>query len=316
MRFFQVGTIALFIASLFDIPKREIKDFKIPILLLLGLVIVNSFWHRFQPLDIRAVEDLFFGVLAFVIVTKYLADPKDCIKYILIALGINLMILTLQRIGWCPTISLPHYIPDDIELEGGMLGNITKFCVYLAIILPFISLPIALVLAFVFGIYMHYSQISVLIPVALMMFYRFKNKIHRYLLVCCMSITAIFLYKKIAASILLRWNDIWKLTIDRIFEKPLLGWGLGNYQLWISKESFCSYLPFIYGLGLLGAVWVGYAIWWFIKRFDASKEAIAVAGLLLVSSIEYSFEIPRLWFTIIAVFSFFAIRIIDKKEAT
>jgi len=314
LRFFEIGVMALFVGSLFDTPKREIKDFKYPIFWLMGLITINSFWHRFQPLDIRAVESLFFGILAFYIVTRYLKDPQGCFKYIWWALGINIAIMIFQKIGYTPIVRFTTVqgYGAFVGCEGGMLGNISRFCIYLAIILPFIYLPVALALAFTFGYCMHYAQISVFIPIALMLFCRIEKKIYRYVFAVLGICSAVFLHKKIIISILLRWNEVWKITIDRIFERPLLGWGLGNYQLWISKESFNSYLPFIYGLGLLGAVWAGFSIKLFIKSFNGDKESIAVAGLLLVSLIEYPFEIPRLWFTIIAIFSFFAIKAIEK----
>ena len=78
LRFFQIGTIALFVASLFDKPKRDLTILKIPIALLLGLVVINSFWHKYQPLDIRCVEDLFFGIIALTILPRdilYLVSP-------------------------------------------------------------------------------------------------------------------------------------------------------------------------------------------------------------------------------------------------
>lgn len=314
LRFFQVGVIALFIASFFDTIKRDIpKDIKIIGASLAGLVILNSFWHRFQPMDIRAVEDLFFGILGIYIMTRYLKDPQGCIKYILWALVINIIVLIFQRLNYAPLISLPHYIPDDIELEGGMLGNITRFGIYLALILPFVYLPMALVLAFTFGYYLHYAQISVFIPIAVMLFFRIKQKVYRYIFAASLIIPALFLYKKILASILMRW-EIWKPIIDMIFERPLLGWGFGTYQLLIGTESFNSYLPFAYGLGILGIVWIGFMACWFIKNFYTSKEAMAVTGLLLVSLIEYAFDLPRLWLTIMFIISFFVIGTI-KKEA-
>ena len=60
-------------------------------------------------------------------------------------------------------------------------------------------------------------------------------------------------------------------------------------------------MPFIYGLGILGLVWIGYVIKDFVKRFDLSIESIAVLGFLVISLIEYPIEIPRLWFTIIFI---------------
>lgn len=307
IRFFEIGIIALFVASLFDKPKREIGKFNLPISLLLGLLVVNSFWHKFQPQDTRAIGFLFFGILGFVIMTKYLKSPQSCYKYIFWALGINLGVLVLQRIGYDPIFNYSTYC----KLPGGMLRDIVRFSTYLALILPYLPLTFAVILAFLFGIFLCYAQISLLIPISLMIFFRTKDRLYRFLTILAGIAIIITFHGKIWTSILLRCN-IWKPAIKMFFERPLLGWGFGTYQLWTGTESFNSYLPFIYGLGFLGLIWLGWLGREFKKRFEPNKENIAVLSLACVSLIEYPFEIPRLWFTIIAILSFYAIKQIER----
>ena len=71
---------------------------------------------------------------------------------------------------------------------------------------------------------------------------------------------------------------------------------------------FNSYLQFIFGVGLLGAVWIGYAIKYFKENFTVNRESLAVLSVCILSCFEYVFEIPRLWFTIIFIFGTFVIK--------
>ena len=306
LRFFEIGTIALYAASLFDIPKRQLGNIRIYIVLLLGLLIANSLMHKFQPLDIRAVECMFFGILAFVITVVYLKDHASCYKYIFWALGINIAVLLFQHIGYSPMISNVR-IGHDIQCEGGMIGSISLFGTYLALIMPYLPIIVMSILALIFGLLVHHNQLCVFIPLTIAICLKAKNRLQRALLcVACFATLCVF-HGKIIDSILIRWK-IWQPTLDMFFEKPLMGWGFGTYYLWVGSESFSAYLPFIYGVGLLGLVWLGFLAKNFKNNFKPNKETLAVLSLACLGLIEYPFDIPRLWFTIIAVLAFYAIK--------
>ena len=300
LRFFEIGCIVLFVGSLFDKPKREVKDIRLPIALLVGLCIVNAFWHNYQPLDLHAIQYLFYGILAFYIMVRYLDKPEECFKYIYWAIGTNIVIAYLQRIGYTPIISFSHY-GAYIGCEGGLLGNSSKLAIYIAMILPFMSwfaIPLG-ALTLISGEYI------VLIPLGLMLYFRSKYKI---LTTSLMTIGVVILHKQILNSLIFRWNNSWSQMLDMIFKKPLLGYGFGTYHIWTGRESFNNYLLLIFGFGVLGAVWMGYLVKWFIKRFDKSNEALAVAALLIMGMVEYVMEIPRLWLTICFVLAIFVIK--------
>ena len=64
------------------------------------------------------------------------------------------------------------------------------------------------------------------------------------------------------------------------------------------------------GLGVI--VWMIYAFRKIKDLFDYSLPSVAFISLLLIATVEYALEIPRLWITEIAIVSFF---IIKQKEA-
>jgi hypothetical protein len=305
MRFFQIGVMALFCASLFDTPKREIGNIKIPIILLFVLLLFNSFWHRFQPLDTRSLEDVFFAVLAFVIIVRYLSNTKGCFKYILWAAIINIVVMIMQKIGYSPIVSFSH--PGAyINCEGGIMGSSSRLAMYITIVLPFIwQISIGAFIALVLTILIC-GEHNVLYALGVFLIFKAKGKMR--IATTILTIGIFYFYRQhYVQSILFRWNNVWKETLDMIFKQPLLGYGYGNYSLFTAKESFSSYLPFIYGTGILGVVWIGYVLRGYFKNFDYSAECLAVLVFLILGITEYPLEIPRLWFTIITIMAFFAI---------
>ena len=313
LRFFQIGIIALFGATLFDKPKRDAGELALPVSILLGLAIWNSCIHDFQPLDINAVCDLFYGVLGLTILVKYLGKPKECYKYIYWAVGINIAVMLFQKIGYTPITHFAHY-GSYTKCEGGIFGNISQLGMYIALALPFIWIASKWAfIALCAGIALcgKSGEFTVLIPAGLMLFFRTPKRI-RYWVATLFLWVLIPFHKILWGSLLFRWNNVWRETIDMIFEKPITGWGLGVYYLTTAKEGFCSYLPFLFGVGLVGGLaWLIYVTRWYVKRFDNSVESISLLTFLLLCLIEYPIDIPRLWFTIISVMAFF---IIKKKE--
>lgn len=311
MRFFEAGILALFLASLFDKPKRSVEQFKYPIFYLSALLIINSFLNKFQPQDIRSLELMFFGMIGFIIVAKYLSSPEKCYKYIFWALAINIAILILQKIGYSPVVDFGHKEMYK-GCEGALLGNNAKFGIYLALLLPYMNLFIAGVLAVTFGAVMIYPQLTIFIPLGIMLYLK-NNSFMKRFAICCLAIGLAALYHdKIWASILVRW-EVWKPAIALALEKPLIGQGFGTYYLWTGAESFNTYLPFIYGVGILGMAWIIYNIKKNVLPFKANREDIAMCSLLLLGFVEYPFDIPRLWFTLIAIIGFFAIKRIERS---
>jgi len=307
LRFFQVGVIALFVAALFDKPKRKIKDITVPIALLLGLVIMNSFIHTFQPLDTRTVEDLFFGILGIIIISNYLKDPKKCYPYIYAAVGINIAVLVAQHLGLTTLLTFPKGHHGSLTLHGGMFGNSSRLAMYMALTLPYFwSWSIALFGILVIAILLC-GEHNVLFTLSIFLICKAKGKIKIPAILTTIGIF-IFYWGHYSKSIPFRWNNVWSEKIALIIEKPLLGYGFGNYYLLYGTQSFNSYIPFVFGLGILGLAWIIYVIAMHRKDLTKSTEGLAVIAFLVLCLYEYVVKTPRLWFTIIFIISAFLIK--------
>jgi len=271
-------------------------------------VIINSFWHMFQPLDTRTVEDLFFAILGIIIISNYLKDVRGCYPYIFTAVGINLFIMVLQKfgyniaIGWTPGThgAVGAYV-------GGLMGNSSRLAMYITLVLPFIwSVSITLFMALV-GAILLCGEHNVLFVLGVFLIFKYHG--WRRIVSTIATIGVFFLYRQhYITSLVFRWENVWKETIDLIFKQPLLGYGFGNWYLIYGRESYNSYLPFIFGLGILGLAWLVYTIGKFRKDLIKSTEGLAVLTLLILCSYEYVIEVPRLWFTIIFIIAAFLIK--------
>ena len=308
--FFRLGVIVLFCASLFDKPKRNI-NIALPISLIMGLCLFNLFTHAFNQVVFSYTLNIFLALMALSIIVNY-ASPLDKFrKWIIGAVAINIIVFIAQKFGFSPIIQNPQGEP------GGILGNAPRFIDYLTLTLAVVcsySLWFIIPLLIISLIVKEYTLLGIAV---IYLFLKIKNKVFRISLVGTSFIGMILLHKQIIFSLVnVRWL-VWKPTIEAIFQNPL-GYGLGLFpQLssqFIKTNGYQvefvsnSYLEFIFGAGLLELALIFWGVNKFIKRFDLSIEALSVLSILLLSCLEYPLEIPKLWFTIIALTGFYIIK--------
>lgn len=309
IRFFIFGSMALFIASLFDKPRRDV-DMTYPAASLFGIALISLFWHNFNPIITGAILNLFLTLTTLVVIVRYADTPRAYYKYIVAAASINIFVFILQRIGYDPIYSsLP------VGQEGGLMGNAPNLITYLTIVLFFLVkrssmfLWLCILISFITKEYM-------LIATVLGIKFIFGNRANRIIALAILAVAITIAHKDIMQSLSIRWK-IWSQAIDLICARPMLGYGFGmfgeaskqlintgQYQV---DALFNSYLQFIFNAGLLGAAWLVYVFREFKHRLMSSYHGPAVLAILLMALMEYPFEIVRLWFTIIAVIGFFLI---------
>ncbi len=302
MIFFRMGIIVLFMASFLDKPKREIPQNIIYLILsLLGLCLANIFIHTFQPVALMNFQNLFLGILGICVLYKYLDEKQNLIKYVLWAGLINLLLFISQSIGFDPIFDKR---PDVLE-AGGFLGNKSRLLTYLALITPFLWTPL-LIISVILGIYT--QQFVIFIPVIICLWSKIKNKREHIGFWIAVLLAMIVCNHKIIYSLSFRFHEAWKPALYVFFKQPLVGIGLGARVEPNLEFLGNSYLQFIVGVGILGAVWFGYAFKFLFKTLAISTESIALASLAIIMLIEYPIEMPRLWFTIIFIVLMFLIR--------
>lgn len=299
--FFRTGIIVLFMASLLDKPKREMPAYINKIILgLLGLCLMSSFVHTFQPIILHNFLNLFLAIVGFYIVYVYLDEKKNLIKYILTAGIINLCFSISQRLGFDPIF---NKVP---QVGGGFLGNIPRLANYFTLIIPFLSLPF--VLASILLVWFT-GQLVILIPITLIIFMKIKDFRKRIIFGAILILIMIAIRQHIYTSLVnTRFIMFWKPALEAFFDRPLIGYGLGNTMVKDAGSVFNSYLQFIVGVGIFGLVWFGYVFKSIYKKIKNNTESIALLTLGLIMFIEYVCEIPRLWFTIIAIIIMFLLK--------
>ena len=319
--FFVVSMMALFIASLLDTPKREIpKEINFAIISLWIIGLFNLFLNTFNQIVLSAFIHLSFVLIGIVIVARYIEEPKKLFKWIIWAGIINITVLLLQKIGYNPIL-------DDSEIAmragepGGIMGNAPQLGTYLALTFP-IALSLNLWLGVLFiGAGILIKEYTIVLAAFVLLILPAKKELRILLVILFLSLIG-FLYKEIAQSLFIRWQ-LWKPTIEMIFNKPLLGYGLGIFP-YIANQFvtttthkidylFNSYLQFIFSVGILGAIWLVWVIKKFIKKFINTAD-FSVLVLLILCIVEYPLEIPRLWITITAVIGFYIIGQIKKES--
>lgn len=302
---FRTGIIVLFMASLVDNPKRDIpKNIIYLILGLLGLCLANVFIYTFHPVVLSNFQNIFLATLGFCIVYKYLDEKQNFKKYILWAGLINLLFFISQRIGFDPILDKRV---DFLEV-GALLGNKSRLLTYFAVITPFLWTPLLIISATI-GIFT--GQLVIFIPIIICLWTKLKNNKERIGFLVVLLLAAIVFHHKILYSLLFRFNEAWKPAMIAFFDKSLFGLGLGARVKSNIEFLGNSYLQFIVGVGILGAVWFGYAFKFLYKTLSVSTESIALASLAVIMLIEYPIEMPRLWITLIGII---VLALIKNKE--
>ena len=299
--FFRTGIIVLFMASLLDKPKREMPAHINKIVLgLLGLCLASSFVHTFQPIVLHNFLNLFLAIVGFYIVYTYLDEKKNIIKFIIWAGAINLCFSISQRLGFDP-------IFDKVpQIGGGFLGNIPRLANYFTLIITF--LPFPFVLASILLVRFT-GQLVILIPVTLVIFMKIKDFKKRIIFGAILIIIMIAIRQQIYASLVkTRFIMFWMPALKAFFDRPLIGYGLGNTMVKDAGSVFSSYLQFMIGVGIFGLIWFGYVFKSIYKKIKNNVESIALVTLALLMAIEYPIEMIRLWFTIMAIIVMFLLK--------
>ena len=308
MIFFHVGSVVLFFASLFDTQKRKSDIVHVPIISLLGISLLSLFWHNFDSLNLMYFLTTALACLSLITIIRYCKSPTECIKFVIYAAIINIAVYLFQRIGFNPILDLS----PQSEL-GGIFGNAPRLMTYLAVILPFIFRTNIFLFSFCLGLGIINKELGILAIGFILILTKAKRGEHAIALCLAALVGMILLRTQIMTALILRFKIIWSPALTLFFKRPLLGYGLGSCYGIIGDDIFNSYLQFIFNIGILGLVWIGYVLnrlkkfldWDF---FSNSMEAFALLAVLFISLIEYPFEIPRIWFTIVAIIGFFVIQ--------
>jgi hypothetical protein len=307
--FFRMGIVALFIAMLFDRPRREIpQKIKLTMATLLGLVFGNVFIHAFTPVGLHNSFNLFLAIMGMAIVYVHYDEKQNIKKYVLIAAAINLVFFITQKIGFDPIWTVHPYAGQ----EGALAGNQPRLITYFALVTPFLSLPF---LALSVILAAATKQFVILIPVAIMLFMRLKEKREKILFVVMLAVGLILIRGHVYGSLAFRFNLAWEPALKALFKQPLIGVGLGERVFPELAIVGSSYLQFIFGVGVLGAAWLWYAsreTWHKIKN---NTESIALVSLAMVACIEYPVETPRLWFLIIGIVTMYLLKTYAEVKA-
>lgn len=326
--FFYLATLSLITASLFDTPARTFKNIKIPLGAFLILIFINIWWSSFNQIVLANVLNIMFAAVSLMIIIMYAKEPKRYFKYIVYAGLINVVVFLFQKMGFNPILNGDLYKGE----EGGIMGNAPRLVSYLTLAFPFVPIWCKGIFLVVALIVKEFTLIGLAWLMAIV--FCIKNIKRKYFNVFLISLIVIALggiakyFSNIYQSFYLRWT-IWKPTIELIFKRPFLGYGFGIYPevasqftklIFVGQPTNCAFssvLQFTFEIGLLGIVWIGFIIKYYKKYFSfnlMSKEEWGMVALLMLSLVEYPFQIPRLWITMIAIVGFFIIKITKEAE--
>ena len=304
---FRIGIMCLFFVSTFSEPVRIInkKYLWYPITSLFTICLLNLFWNKFNPISVSNTTNLFFGILAIYIITRYVNKPKEIYSFIVLAVLINIFIFIFQKFGYNPILNTSF--PDEV---GANLGSAPRFAMWLGLICPILFSYSKLFFPLIVLIAIGATELSLLGIAVLVFIVMTKNKLYKLLLGVGLIIGILIFHKQLLASCNVR-IDFWRNTIEYIVKRPLLGYGLG---IGLKDSGFANiFIQLCFQLGILGFAWLQYWIYQVKHKFNTSIESLCLISFLLLSLIEYPIEIPRLWFYIISIISFFIIHI-NKEE--
>jgi len=299
--FFRTGIIALFMASLFDKPRREIPQELVLIMIsFLGLVFANVFIHTFSPVGLHTSFNLFLAVLGFTIVYTRYNETKGIRNYILAAAALNLVFFIIQKRGFDPVWNVHPFAGQ----EGALIGNQPRMITYFALVTSFCPL-LFVPISFALGIIT--KQFTIFIPIAVMLFMRMKDKA-RFLYIMALILGLFLIRQHIYDSLAYRFNLAWAPALKIFFKQPLIGLGIGERPFPELGVVGSSYLQFIFGVGVLAVAW-----YWFaakqLQKIRPQGDIAPMASFLLVCAIEYPVETPRMWYLIMGIILCFLLKL-------
>ena len=288
--FFHFGVMALYIASLFDIPKRT-RSIPIGVTAILSLCVVSTIIHSFQMASLGVLLNLFIFYIGLGIVINHLDGHKSYYKYISWAVIINCAVWLIQNY-------IINFLPFVTYESGSFFGSAPRLFSYLSILIPILYsvTPLFLFIPLLAIIGKEYS--SILIS-AMVLFGTFKSIKIKGLIISGLGLFSIIFLKNIIKSFDLRFKEVFPPAIMEAAKTPFIGHGLGAYYNQMGSDSFNILLLIWYDLGLIGVIVVGYAIWELRKLFKLNVATMSIVAILAVSMFDGVLEIPRIWFTLI-----------------
>jgi len=313
--FFYCAVMALVGASFIDKPKRH---YNCPVMgIFLIFLILQLFWHNFDGAITSATLKICLSLIGIRIIALYASRSDVFLKYMVWGGLVNIFVLALQNIGYNPIFNLPCY--GEI---GGMMGSGPRLATYLTLTLPF-AIKVNPLLALLYVVVcLSLKEVTILFLLIFMIFLRIKRASHigSGIFLVITGISGFLLFKdQIVQSLNIRWL-VWEPTIMMIFNSPQQGYGIGIFPFVSSQfikgavyadNVFSSLIQFIFAVGLPGFLFIGWFMRDFIKNIRFDHETIAMIALMVLMVVEYPFEIPRMWPTIMAVIGFY---LITKKE--
>lgn len=308
--FFQVGVSALFISACFSIPKRIILIHPMPLLLI--LCAINVFFSKFNVIVLSNYINVFLGVIGVYLIAIYCEDTAQYHKWILFAGSINILIFVAQKAGFSPIID----ISKQFGQPGGLMGSGPQLVTYLTVILAFAPVWLAGIFIVIGIICQEFTIVGVAFIFFLIKYKYPAGKGYLKFIPILIFLTGLlFIKDHIIHSFINRWV-IWSPTITQACQQPLAGHGLGIFShvsdqfiksFWHADNAFSSLLEFIFNIGFLGFVWVGYFLKKYVQNFKHNMSTLALLAIMILSLTEYPFEIIKLWLTIMVIVGFYFI---------
>lgn len=312
MLFFRIASVVLFMAYLID--KSAVKEIslntKYLIASLLGIGVFNVFINTFHPVTLSSLFNLQLACLdLFLIITKC-RNHKSIFKWIVYAGLVNVVSFLFQQMG-------NHFIFTIGVNEGGsggLIGNKARLATYLALIVPFAMQTNFISVLLFFGVsFWGPMQFSIALCFLFSVFLLTNDKKIKILLGCVVILFCGIFFKHILTSLKARWDGNMKFVLDKLLNRPLLGYGLGGNPIKDNAEVICnSFLQFIVQVGFIGFAWIIYAIKKI--RFTRDIETVALYSMFALMMIEYPLAIQKLWLTMIAIVAFAIIK--QEKDST
>lgn len=318
--FFHLFCASIIGASFFDNRKREIKCDWMAMLVAIG--ILNAISMQFNVFVLNGLINLILGSIVIKIIAEYVDFEVRFIDFMAMAGLLNVIIMAFQTFGFSPIIDNPAGEP------GGIMGNAPRLGNYLTVTLPFMwfyrrDVFFVYLLA---GILM--GELAIIVIGIILMTLTVSKKIKMYIVTLTMIFLMLFA-NDFTQSIQARWL-IWKPTIEQIFTRPLVGFGMDLFRH-TSKElimpsipqlpddvpenAFSSMLQFIFSFGfILSMIWILKFLKDFKDSFVVSPAHMFMICLIILSFFEYPFEIVKLWPTLIAGIGFYLIKINWRKS--
>lgn len=302
--FFQISSILLFMACLIDTPKRQFNIGK-PVVIYLAICLFSVIINNYDLWSMTVLFNIFLGCIDIFIIITYAQDLQRCFRWLGYGIILNSIVYIWQLFGYHPIMAqVGHY--------GGLVGNAPRFSFLIALAIPFLPLWYLLPL-FILGIFL--KKTCVFFSIACVIAYKLYKSDWRklpvkvsYSLFFISIVTALLIFRdKFLYSFNYRLS-FWKDAITYILQSPVKGYGLGNFK---PEHTFNSFLQWIHGVGLLGAGFIGFIAFIIIRL---KKIKWYLLPLIFLCTMEYVFEVPRLWFLIICIIAYYAIEIKEEVE--